>query len=68
MPLIHNPDVTIMDCGSICLVSPHTAAASEWIDENVDEAATWHGKALAVEPRYLDALVEGMRDDDLVVA
>jgi hypothetical protein len=61
-------DVVVEDHGSICLVRHRSAAGRAWLDANVSEEATWFGGALAVEPRYLFNLVEGMRADGLGVA
>lgn len=52
---------------SIYLIRPVSDAASSWIDEHVQpEPWQWLGGALAVEHRYIDALVEGMEADGLV--
>ena len=67
MTITTNPDVTWSDHGSITLVTPHTEAAREWIDEFIQEDPQWYGRSLVVEPRYLDDLLEGMRGDGLVV-
>jgi hypothetical protein len=44
--------------GSIVLVRPLTNEAREWLEENTD--GQWWTGALAVEPRYVEGLVEGM--------
>ena len=54
--------------GSLSLVTPVTQAAREWIDAHVPEDAPWCGPSLAVAPRYLDALLEGMEEDGLTVS
>ena len=54
--------------GSLSLVTPVTQAAREWIDAHVPEDAPRFGPSLAVAPRYLDALLEGMEDDGLTVS
>jgi hypothetical protein len=51
---------TIEDHGSIVLVRPLTPDVATWLQENVDEQAQWFGAALVVEPRYVEALVEGL--------
>jgi hypothetical protein len=60
-------DVELSFHGSINLIKPITEAAQDWIDENVAEGALFFGRALAVEPRYADDIVEGMIDDGLAV-
>lgn len=63
------PDVTFSDQGSITLVTPHTEAATAWVDENVQlEGWQWIGTAFAVEPRFLQHLLDGMAGDGLIVA
>jgi hypothetical protein len=54
-------DVRLEPLGNMVIVQPLTARAKEWIDENADAPAwAWQGGGLAVEPRMVDALVEGM--------
>ncbi len=60
-------DIQLQNHGSLRLVRPVTDAGREWIDENVDSEAQWFGGALAVEPRYVQAIVEGMQLDGLEV-
>jgi hypothetical protein len=61
-----NPDFSISYHGTLALLHPHTDLCHAWINENVQtEASQWFGSgaaggALAVEPRYLDHLVEGL--------
>jgi len=62
-------DVRIENHGSLFLVRPQNSTAREWIDDNVsvDGPWQWFGGALAVEGRYVVDLVNGMRQDGLVV-
>lgn len=60
-------DVEVSNHGSIVLVRPLTKAAQDWLDENVNDAR-WLGYSMACEPRFVDALLEGMREDGLEVA
>jgi hypothetical protein len=54
-------DVRLEPLGNMVMVQPLTARAREWMDENADAPAwAWQGGALAVEPRMVGALVEGM--------
>lgn len=50
------PDFTLLDCGSIILVEPQNKPAGAFLRWHTD--GLWHGKALAVEPRYLDGLLD----------
>ena len=49
---------SIENHGSIVLVRPLTSDVSAWLAEHTD--GQWFGNALVVEPRYVEALVEGM--------
>jgi hypothetical protein len=61
-------DVRLSFHGSIVLLSPETEAARDWIEAHIDtETAQFWAGALAVEPRYLDPIVEGMREDGLCI-
>ena len=61
-------DVFIADCGSVALFTPMTPVAHQWVEENV-QVEPWQrmGASIACEPRCLDDLVEGMRQDGLAV-
>lgn len=61
-------DFGVSDHGSICLLHPHTEAAREWIEQNVADDAQFFGNALAVERRYIGALIAGMESDGLMFA
>jgi hypothetical protein len=61
-------DATLSNHGSIVLLHPTTDAARAWLEEHVSEDSMWFGNGLVIEPRYLAPLVEGMRDDGLLVA
>ena len=60
-------DVKIENHGSLVLLRPLTEAASDWLDENISEDAQHFGGAVVVEPRYVEAIVEGMQNDGLEV-
>ena len=55
------PDYRVENHGSLALVYPISQDAKNWIDENVSSDSQWFGGGLAVEPRYLGDLVDGMR-------
>lgn len=52
--------------GSVTLVRPYTWHAREFLNTRVFDAQ-WFGGALAVEPRYLDSLLDGMREEGLEI-
>jgi hypothetical protein len=61
---MQQPDFRITYHGTITLLEPLTDACREWITENVSvEGWQWFGRALAVEPRYLNYLVEVLQDE-----
>lgn len=63
------PDVEVLDHGSVVMIAPRTAAAREWVEENVQlEGWQWMGGAFACEPRCVDGLVAGMEDAGLTVS
>lgn len=62
-------DFTITNAGSIHVITPLTERASTWLRENTHaEGWQWLGASLAIEPRYSDAIVDGMLDAGLVLA
>lgn len=61
-------DFIVTHHGSIVLLHPHTPAAVRWIGEHLPEDAQTLGNAVAVEPRYITPIVDGIRDDGLLVA
>jgi hypothetical protein len=60
-------DVHIVDHHSIVLFHLNTPEASAWVEENVTREAQFFGSALVIEPRYVAALVAGMREAGLEV-
>jgi hypothetical protein len=53
--------------GTIGLLRPLTEAAEEWLDANIADDAQWFGNALAIEHRYIDAIIDGIINDGLSV-
>ena len=54
--------------GTITTLTPLTDACREWVEENV-EIEPWQrfGNAIAIEPRYVEHLVETMIEVGLVI-
>ncbi len=48
--------------GSVVLVRPLHADVREWLQDNC-APQVWFGGALVCEPRYADALLEGLAED-----
>jgi hypothetical protein len=59
-------DIRVENHGSIVLLRPLTERAEEWIEAQVAYEQTW-GKAIVVEPRYVEDIVNGARKDGLEV-
>lgn len=53
--------------GTFVFVTPVTAEAKEWIDDNVIGESTWYAGSLIVEPRYATSLLGGMGDAGLIL-
>ena len=56
-------DYTFTNHGSLWLVRARTQAAYRHLAGAVGLEATWLGQALAVEPRYVDGLADGLQAD-----
>ena len=54
--------------GSISLLFPMTPAAKVWVLENLPADHQTFGKAIVVEARYLDPILDGIVSDGLSVA
>ena len=61
-------DFQIENHGSIVLLRPLTDAAQAWATEHLSGPETqYFGGAVAIEPRYVGAILEGLSDDGLTV-
>lgn len=56
-------DYIVTNHGSIFLVEPRNDDARSHLVEHVSDEAQWFGRMLAVEPRYVDNLIEGLRNE-----
>jgi len=68
MPILivpENPDVRVVNAGSIVLLTPLSDAARDWFDENLPEDRQTLGGATAVEPRYVDSILDGLGGEGL---
>lgn len=60
-------DFYFRDEGSICLLTPLSAYAREWLQENIaGDVQTW-GNATVIEPRYVSAILTGINEAGLSV-
>lgn len=56
--------VTVVNHGSIALLTPITVEAREWCDEHIPgDALMWGRSSIVVEPRYLQDILAGMALD-----
>ena len=60
------PDFAVYNHGSLHAIHPFSPAAKAWLRENIEDGAQYLGEALMVEPRYVDAIVDGMNAAGLV--
>lgn len=61
-------DFEVSNGGTIFLIRPLTAAAREWVSENLTlESWQWFGGGFAVEHRYVVDIVAGIREAGLEV-
>jgi len=58
-------DFQITYHGSISTLAPLTPEAEDWVQENLPTDVMWFGNAVAIEPRYLDAIVTGILEAGL---
>ena len=61
-----NNDFTFTDHGSIWLLAPKTAAATEWISRYISvESQRWGRDQIVVESRYVLGIIDGIEDAGL---
>ena len=62
-------DFTVYRDGSISLMRPVSPAAMNWIADNLPDLESWQwmGGAIAIEWRYVDAIIDGAIIDGLIV-
>lgn len=69
MPITLKPretsDFQVVSHGSICLLTPLTPDAHEWVEHNVPDDALTVGLSIVVEPRYIADIVEGFQAEGL---
>lgn len=54
--------------GSIAVLTPQTPAARVWIAAKLAaEDWQWFGSGIAIEPRYLPAILDGIMADSLTI-
>lgn len=67
----YETDISVIDCGSIVIVTADSEAAREWIIENVyngpETFQPTFPNVVYIEKRYAGDLLEGMADAGLVL-
>jgi hypothetical protein len=61
-------DFHFVQHGSVCVLTPMTDAGKDWTAENIGgDAMRWGASGVVIEPRYAEAILQGISDDGLVV-
>lgn len=62
-------DFSVLNEGTIAVVTPKTQEAKNWLIENVaiNEETQWWGPGIVVEHRFLDDLLQGITNDGLTI-
>jgi hypothetical protein len=59
------PDLSVVYCGSTFLLRATSPTGQQWIVRHIPGNARWFGGVVAVEHRYIDAIIQGAIDDGL---
>jgi hypothetical protein len=62
------PDFRCENHDSLFLLFPLTESAQCWIEDHLQSDAQWFGNAVAIEHRYIWAILEGIQNDGLAVS
>lgn len=60
-------DFLFANHGSVCLLTPLSEAAQAWRDEYLPGEVPTFGGGIAIEPRYANAVLEGIINDGLTL-
>jgi hypothetical protein len=63
-------DFSLLDEGTICLLTPRSESARNWIDEHIgqDNGFQPYYPTVVIEHRYVGAILEGIAADGLAVS
>lgn len=65
---METPDVRVENHGTIATITALTEAAHEWVAENIAcEPWQYFAGSVCAEPRYVQAIIDGMQADGLEV-
>lgn len=62
------PDLMFTHHGTLSMLHPVTDEGRVWASDHLPEDAQWLGGACAVEPRYVEHIVEGIEAAGLAVS
>ena len=60
-------DFVLSDHGTLAILVPLSEEAHDWVDDNLGDDALWYGRGIAIEARYVGAILEGITSDGLTV-
>lgn len=60
-------DFLLSGGGSLYVLTPMSEQSTEWIDKHIDPSAQSFGGGIAVEHRYIQDIVEGIKNDGMSV-
>ena len=66
---VANPraDFSFSSHGSVCLLTPHSPAAHDWVGRRVQEGLPRFGGGIPIEPRHAGMILLGLSEDRLTV-
>lgn len=60
-------DFLFVDHGSVCILTPLSESAGEWVEAHIAADAQTFGPGVVIEPRYVDPILAGITDDGLTI-
>lgn len=60
-------DFTLAHHGSVALLTPNNAEAHKWLGEHIPDDALWGSKGVVIEPRYVEGMMDGIREDGMTL-
>lgn len=63
-------DFLVQDHGSICILSPQTDGAMDWVEDNIEQDNDYqpYWPAVVIEPRYMSDILDGITADGMTLA
>lgn len=58
-------DFALENHGSVQLLRPQTVAGQQWLQDHMPADAQYLGSAIAIHPRYLAPIIDGLVEDGL---